>query len=106
MEKHEKFKKGLAYLGADLGSGFLASLLSVFYQRDLTRGLGAYVHAYGFPLSWIKKTVIVYPGEPTFYCCYPENLVIDFIFWSSVVATIGGSYLLYKWYRSRKSSKI
>ena len=71
----KKLTKGLAYVG--LGS--LASLISYLYTKKSVLP-GAYNTGYGFPLSWLKKSEIVYPGRPTFYSLSLEGLLIDIIF--------------------------
>lgn len=90
----KELTKGLAYLG--LGS--LASLISGLYTKDWVL-LGAYHTGYGFPLSWLEKTTIVYPGRPTSYSLSLGGLLIDIAFWALLT---GALYRGYKWYKSRK----
>jgi len=93
----KKLTRGLAYVG--LGS--LASLISYLYTRDLNPlgYTGAYNTGYGFPLSWFKKTTIVYPSSPTFYSLSLEGLLIDIVFWALLIGVL---YEGYSWYKSRK----
>ena len=68
------------------GYGFIATLVSGLYREDLTHGrIGASTIVYGFPLSWLEKVTIVYPGNPTRYSLSPLGLLIDLAFWSLIV---------------------
>jgi len=70
---------------AVLVSGCIATLISGFYTSDLTHGVGAHVAGYGFPLSWLTKSTIVYPGNPTSYSLSLESLLLDTAFWSLII---------------------
>jgi len=70
-----------------LVSGSIATLISGLYKKDLSQALGVSITGYGFPLSWYKKIVIVYPGEPTHYGFSLKHFMLDISFWS-LIATL------------------
>lgn len=67
-------------------SGPFITLLSGFHARSYSL-IGAAHTDYGFPLSWYKKVVIVYPGDPTCYSFSFGAFVLDIVFWS-LIATL------------------
>jgi len=72
-------------------SGLIASLASSLYTRDLTPAppyTGASTTGYGFPLTWLKKVTIVYPGNPTKYDLSLSGFLADFAFWSLCVGVL------------------
>ena len=78
--------------------GAIGTLISSLYSQDLTGGrIGASTTSYEWPMSWLEKVVIVYPGDPTKYSFSPEGLLIDFLFWSII-----GVPILYAYCKSRK----
>lgn len=93
----DKIKRALKYVTG----GATASLASYLYSVDLTHGLGAVLTGYGFPLQWLEKTVIVYPGNPTRFSFRPLELLVDIAFWTVV---IGGVAYLYGSNRRKKAS--
>ena len=70
---------------AALAFGFIATLISGLYAQDLTYGLGVSVTGYGLPLSWLKKSTTIYPGEATRYEFYAQSLLLDISFWSLII---------------------
>ena len=90
----KKLAKGLAFVG--LGS--LISLISYLYTKKSVLP-GAYNTDYGFPLSWFRKSEIVYPGRPVLYHLSLADLLVDIAFWALLT---GALYEGYSWYKSRK----
>jgi len=68
-----------------LACGSIATLISGLYTQDLSYGLGVSVTGYGLPLSWLKKSTIIYTGEPTRYGFYLEAFLLDISFWSLII---------------------
>jgi len=98
----EKLKKGLAYIGLSLGSGFIATLISGLYTEELTPAFGgSLITNYGFPLSWFKKSIEPLPGNPTERALSLGGLFGDIAFWSLAIG-VPLSIVLYIWYKSRK----
>ena len=79
--------------------GSVATLISGFYKQDLSHALGVSITGYGFPLSWYKESVIIYPHMPTHYSFSWESFALDISFWS---LTIGAIIVALKLYRARK----
>ena len=75
--------------------GVAIALLSALYSQDMTVGLGASITGYGLPMLWLKKVVVVYPGNPTTYSLYGSGLYLlaDIVIWTIIVAIV---YLVYK----------
>jgi hypothetical protein len=76
---------------AALSSGLIASLASGLYTRDLTRPppfVGGVETGYGFPLTWLKKVTIVYPGSPANYNLFLSGFLADFAFWSLLMGVL------------------
>lgn len=74
--------------------GILVSLVSGLYTQDLSKGAGARITGYGFPLSWLEQITIVSPGSPSSYSLpwYGLGLLIDTVIWSIVIRVF---YALY-----------
>ena len=70
---------------AALAFGSIATLISGLCSQDLTYGLGVSVTGYGLPLSWLKKSTTIYPGELTRYEFYAQSLLLDISFWSLII---------------------
>jgi len=68
-----------------LAFGSVATLISGFYTQDLSYGIGVSVTGYGLPLSWLKKSTVIYPGEPTRYGFCLESFLLDISFWSLII---------------------
>ena len=71
-----------------LAPGSTITLISGFYKQDLSQGLGVSITGYGFPSSWYKKMVIVYPGEPTHYEFSLKHFILDISFWSLITTLL------------------
>jgi len=74
-----------------LASGLLSSLASGLYTRDLTPPppfVGGVETGYGFPLTWLKKVTIVYPGSPTNYSLSLSGFLADFALWSLLMGVL------------------
>jgi hypothetical protein len=74
-----------------LVSGLVASLASALYTQNLTPPppfVGSSTTGYGFPLTWLKKVTIVYPGSPTAYDLSLSGFVADFAFWSLLMGVL------------------
>jgi len=72
-------------------SGLIASLASGLYTRDLTPPppyVGASTTGYGFPSTWLRKVMIVYPGNPTKYDLSLSGFLADFAFWSLLIGVL------------------
>jgi len=97
-----KIKGGLIAL-SDVVIGSIATLASYMHSQDTTFGYGTYSRTYGFPLNWLEKETIVYPGNPTFNNFYINNFLMDVVFWTLIAIPITiGLYKGYKWYKGRK----
>jgi hypothetical protein len=86
-----------------LASGFITTLVSGVYAQDLTRGVGASVTGFGFPLSWYKKTIITYPSNPTQHSFVLEFFVLDIVFWSLIMDFPVA--VLIRWFKTRKKQE-
>jgi hypothetical protein len=72
-------------------SGLIASSASALYTRDLTPPppfAGSSTTGYGFPLTWLKKVTIVYPGSPTTYDLSLSGFLADFAFWALCIGLL------------------
>jgi len=65
--------------------GSIATLISGLYTQDLSYGLGVSVTGYGLPLSWLKESTTIYPGEPTRYGFCLQSFLLDVSFWSLII---------------------
>lgn len=83
-----------------LACGSVATLVSGLYKQNLTYGEGASITGYGFPSSWYRKTVIVYPGNPTLYSFSWESFALDIAFWSLIIAV--PVVVAFRWLKARK----
>jgi hypothetical protein len=68
-----------------LACGSVVTLISGLYPQDLSYGLGVSVTGYGLPLSWLKKSTIIYTGDAARYGFYLESFLLDMSFWSLIV---------------------
>lgn len=70
-----------------LGSGFILTVFSTIYTQPVVIPPDVYgVHSqslHGFPFLWLRKSIIVYPGNPTLLSVNSlPALVLDIIIWS------------------------
>ena len=69
--------------------GVVLSLVSGFYGRDVSGGLGVSVVGYGLPLSWYTTSWVVYPTSPVVSSYSLQSFILDTAFWTIItLATI------------------
>ena len=83
-----KLKKGVEiitkYLFPIFGYASGTAVASGCYRR-YSGVLGLDITTYGFPLGWLERTrKVVYPPLPDSWFFYPQNLLLDILFWSAV----------------------
>lgn len=100
----ENLRKGLKYIGTDLTSGSLATLLSYFNAKDITpEGIvGARTMLHGFPSPWLEEVIVSYKNPVINRSLLTEGLLKDIGFWSLISAVPIAAYATYRWYKSRK----
>jgi hypothetical protein len=82
-----------------LASGFVATLVSGFYEQNLST-LGVSKFGYGLPLSWHGNSWIVYPTMPTVYWFSLESFILDAAFWCFILAVL--AFILLRLLHTRK----
>jgi hypothetical protein len=82
--------------------GSISTLISGFYEQNLSDRVGVSITGYGFPLSWYRESWIVYPTMPVVYSLHWECFALDIAFWSLIATLL--IVIIYK--RTWISSKI